>query len=1444
MSSVSALLPSELTQGSEIIVQINFSEPFTIDKISGKTHLLMRVGDKLVEAGLIPPYNWKSQTYTRLEFSLSLETGWQTDTLDYASTNALVIADTVLQSKGGMDFTLPNPGSSNSLSPNAIAFNLEESHPVLQAMDAQMIPTAGQSKLRPQIVVNSNEDNELKWLVTFDMAVANVTTDDFTLAAEGSAVAEITRVEPFQQTLLSVRKDPTTPVLQSSYYVYAHNISGEGRLNLAIAAGNDIQSSDGGGMLTTELHRLQQEYLLLDTPPRVLYTETVQVNAEEAREYVYFSQEVSDLDAGDFDHEIAIQANQTYDAYYWSVSPKTDSYIHYYQVKGATEKLTHFRSKIAPDNNIRNLAGIYWDGTADGTGTADTTPPEISSITLLDSASTNADTVRFEIEFSEALQLDSSDFTVLDSNHHFNLDNLAISAVGENSRYTLTVEGYVGEGELQLKLHDGQLETIDLQGNRLTDWGTEQFGGYIIDKTSPTVSEITRHSAQTNYSGDLIFNVRFSEKVTGVEMADFALQSDSGVTAVIDAVTGENDLYAVAVKVSAGEGSVALTVPQSATILDLASNPLQTGFTSGESYDVNLSMPSLLITNNAIGDATSALLYTFTFSMPVTDFTVDDIIIAGGTKGTFTEISGSEYSLIVTPDDNSSNDITVDVAAGVVTGASAKTNIAASQHVQPVNTLIPDTTPPVAPTLSLNSDTGASSVDNITNDATVNVGELETSASWQYSLDGGSSSWNNGVNSSFELSNGTNLAANILVQQTDTAGNVSDPGQLGATVTIDTDASTATLSEVSKTFVSKLTNEEYATGQIRSLVVKNVGSNGDFVVVWLGQDGSNWINSSIYVQKFDIDGQPEGDRIKLEGTNTTNTQDQYPKVAALGNSGAFVVVWQSEDSDGDLSIFAQRFDASGAKEGSIELLEATGITDGQDIQPDVLGLADGAFVVSWNGYNASYGNVHGYLQRFNSDGSRTTTDPVQMEMYSLALAATAADGSFVVTGQWPDPDADNSYTRLIQVQRFDASGNKTGSQIAFRAENTTRDNFGPKIIAIGNSGDFVVVWGADESTSGVSESSGFMQRFNADGTTTGFNQIKLEASDNSSGGDTVTAITPIGNDKSFAVVWRGKDSNDDNRIYLQQMDSDYNIVGSIVKLASASVTDYDQGATITAVGDSGGYIIVWEGQHTDGSDIYLQHFNADATPSGSAVKLAPADISAVRAEQPVITTLNDSGQSVVAWKGGNIDYQDYSFYFQAVNADGTLKTTSNAKDILAQATETGSAYLVNDTVSVTTTADITGAAGNLWNSVALTAVDTGVILDLSGLNDGSYHLYAVDVAGNLSEPSSNGITIDSEAPSVTITDDTFGVATGNVTFSFTFSEDVTGFTSDDITVTGGTKGTFTEVNAQSYTLEVTPSTNSTTDITVDVAGGVAEDGSGNRNTAAVQSVQAVDTTGV
>ena len=97
-------------------------------------------------------------------------------------------------------------------------------------------------------------------------------------------------------------------------------------------------------------------------------------------------------------------------------------------------------------------------------------------------------------------------------------------------------------------------------------------------------------------------------------------------------------------------------------------------------------------------------------------------------------------------------------------------------------------------------------------------------------------------------------------------------------------------------------------------------------------------------------------------------------------------------------------------------------------------------------------------------------------------------------------------------------------------------------------------------------------------------------------------------------------------------------------------------------------------------------------------------------------------------------------------------------------------------------------------------------------------------------------------PSVVITSGAVGTATGPVTFTFTFSEDVgTSFIAGDVVVTGGTAGALNKTNATTYTMVVTPASNASGTIAVSVATGTFTNLGGTANAAAANLDQAFNT---
>ncbi len=106
------------------------------------------------------------------------------------------------------------------------------------------------------------------------------------------------------------------------------------------------------------------------------------------------------------------------------------------------------------------------------------------------------------------------------------------------------------------------------------------------------------------------------------------------------------------------------------------------------------------------------------------------------------------------------------------------------------------------------------------------------------------------------------------------------------------------------------------------------------------------------------------------------------------------------------------------------------------------------------------------------------------------------------------------------------------------------------------------------------------------------------------------------------------------------------------------------------------------------------------------------------------------------------------------------------------------------------------------------------------------------------QPVGNSTTTpDTTAPTVQIANDVAApTATGPVTFTFVFSEDVgTSFSASDVVVTGGSVGAFTRQSGSQATVVVTPPANATGTIAVSVAAGTFTDIAGNANTVATNA---------
>jgi hypothetical protein len=148
--------------------------------------------------------------------------------------------------------------------------------------------------------------------------------------------------------------------------------------------------------------------------------------------------------------------------------------------------------------------------------------------------------------------------------------------------------------------------------------------------------------------------------------------------------------------------------------------------------------------------------------------------------------------------------------------------------------------------------------------------------------------------------------------------------------------------------------------------------------------------------------------------------------------------------------------------------------------------------------------------------------------------------------------------------------------------------------------------------------------------------------------------------------------------------------------------------------------------------------------------------------------------------------------------------------------------------------------GVTWLPVATSVGDTSWSINKTLSGSGTLRVRVADAAGNFSTAYAANYTIDTTAPTITISSGGGTVGQGrSAVITLTLSDPAT-LHASDLIVTGGTITGFTG-SGNTYTVTITPPANSTTPITVNIGGGVFTDTAGNGSTAATPLVVQVNT---
>lgn len=338
-----------------------------------------------------------------------------------------------------------------------------------------------------------------------------------------------------------------------------------------------------------------------------------------------------------------------------------------------------------------------------------------------------------------------------------------------------------------------------------------------------------------------------------------------------------------------------------------------------------------------------------------------------------------------------------------------------------------------------------------------------------------------------------------------------------------------------------------------------------------------------------MEAAPRGSQLRV---NTFGAGDQENSAIAISSQGTFVVVWESENQDGDGSgIYARRYRSGGSAFGPEFRVNTT--TEDDQINPDVAMDANGGFMAVWETENQDGQSIFG--QRYNANGRQIGSEfrisPTADSENSDPAIARNREGAFVIVWAASQIDSDSGISDIdtsstgVYAQRYDDSGSATGGIVRI---NTTTDNAQENPdVAIQTDGGFITVWQSEgQAGSGLGV---FGQRYNARG-----NPVGIEFQVNTIVGDDqfnpVIAADTVGN---YVIAWEseGQDGSGSG-IYARLYDANGNPRGLPVQVNST--TRGDQSTPTIDIDAEGNFTIAWtsdRNSNDDGSGIFAQRFD-------------------------------------------------------------------------------------------------------------------------------------------------------------------------------------------------------------------------------------------------------------
>jgi len=480
----------------------------------------------------------------------------------------------------------------------------------------------------------------------------------------------------------------------------------------------------------------------------------------------------------------------------------------------------------------------------------------------------------------------------------------------------------------------------------------------------------------------------------------------------------------------------------------------------------------------------------------------------------------------------------------------------------------------------------------------------------------------------------------------------------------------------------KVNEEPVAATQQDAAIACN--SNGSYVIAW--QDIDYAINRpKICYRRFDTNDTPLGDQLRVDDASLGEKFVQREAAVALNDSGEFIFSWTDGRND-NLDIFAQRFDADGQTLGGNfkvnddpgdldqrysalainpdggclitwantlhsgdvygQLISELGEpvsgnflvnddTSGIQTNPDVGIDENDDFLITWQD-NRNFGISYDiYLQKILSHGAPYESnfliiDNTWNDNQNKPRVSSFSNGNRIVT--WWDGYAD------IYAQIYDDGANPVGENFKVNGDNRA----GPEDVAAGADNRALVVWTNIQILDNVYHYYIQGQMVSSDGTVSG-SLINIDTLDAGSG-----FVSVDYNNGTYIVAWHESQPPDYGDIYAQRLDD------SGIPLGPSFKVNDDIGTTVQtdpdiAINDNGDFLLVWQDNRENDSNIFAQIYNSDGETINNNFRINYSPSDSFYFSPCVAAT--DSGHFVVAYGSSSIN-GDISLRF--LEADGSF----------------------------------------------------------------------------------------------------------------------------------------------------------------------------------------------